>query len=379
MKIRRFVANDIQEALAKVKSVMGNDAIILQTRRYRKGGLFGLFGRSMVEVTAAVDEDVPFSKPHLTMPVLSMHDVSTPPKSAVEMDVKKGIEELKALVGEMLDGLENKTTANVTYPKNFQRIYNTLVENEVDEKLARKIVSDALELITPSLWQDYEEISRTVEKLIVKRIHAGPIIFNKENEKKRIALVGPTGVGKTTTIAKLAAIFAIMKKKSVALATVDTYRIASVDQLKTFADIISVPLEVAYTPLELGEALKRHQEKELILIDTAGRSPLNELQMTELKSFFELYNDVEIFLVLSATTKNADLIETICRFNQLPIKRLIFTKLDETQHYGTVLNIVSKTKKTIAYITTGQNVPDDIEVPDPVKIAKLLLQVKRDE
>ncbi|MGB9792045.1 MAG: flagellar biosynthesis protein FlhF [Thermacetogeniaceae bacterium] len=375
MKIKRFVANDMQEALAKVKSVLGNDAIILQTRRFRKGGIFGLFGRSFVEVTAAVDENEHHSRPRYEVPFLPPNTAALP-KAELDTELKKEIEELKTLVGEMLDDLENKTSLTVAYPKNFHRIYKILVENEVEEKLARKIVSDALEVTAPALWQDYEEILKTVERLIVKRIHVRPITFSKENEKKRIALVGPTGVGKTTTIAKLAAIFAMMKKKKIALATVDTYRIAAVDQLRTFAEIISVPLEVAYTPLELGEALKRHQDKELILIDTAGRSPLNELHMSELKSFLELCNEVEIFLVLSATTKYADLMETIHRFSHLPIKQLIFTKLDETNHYGTILNIANKTKKAIAYITTGQNVPDDIEVPDPEKIAKLLLQVK---
>ncbi len=377
MKIRRFVANNMQEALAKVKSVMGNDAIILQTRRFREGGLLGLFGHYMVEVTAAVDEEVRPPKPQANLSVPPVNTASAASKTGVEMDVKKEINELKALLGEMLDGLENRTATAVTYPKNFQRIYKILIENEVEEKLARKIISDALESITPSLWQDYDEVSRTVAKLIVEHIRTRPIVFKKGDEKKRIALVGPTGVGKTTTIAKLAAIFAILEKKRVALATVDTYRIAAVDQLKTYADIISVPLEVAYTPGELGDALKKHQDKDLILIDTAGRSPLNELQMTELKSFLEPCSEVEIFLVLGATTKYADLMETVMRFSQLPIKQLVFTKLDETQHYGSILNIVSKTRKAVAYITTGQNVPDDIEVPDPDKIAKLLLQVSK--
>lgn len=379
MKIKRFVANDMQEALAKIKSALGNDAIILQARRFRKGGIFGLFGRSFVEVTAAVDENNQHSRPRYEMPLLPQNIAALPKAeldSDLKSDLKKEIEELKTLVGEMIDDLETKTSLTVAYPKNFQRIYKILVENEVEEKLARKIVSDALEMIAPALWQDYEEILKIVEKLIVKRIPVRPITFCKENEKKRIALVGPTGVGKTTTIAKLAAIFAMMKKKKIALATVDTYRIAAVDQLRTFAEIISVPFEVAYTPRELGDALRRHQDKELILIDTAGRNPLNELHMSEIKSFLELYNDIEIFLVLSATTKYTDLMETICRFSHLPIKQLIFTKLDETNHYGALLNIANKTKKAIAYITTGQNVPDDIEVPDPEKIAKLLLQVK---
>jgi len=370
----------MQEALAKVKSVMGNDAIILQTRRFREGGLLGFFGHYMVEVTAAVDEEERHPKPRTNPsapPAPADIVASGALKTGVELDVKKEISELKALLGEMLDDLENSTTTAITYPKNFQRIYKILMENEVEEKLARKIISDALELITPSLWQDYDEISRTVAKLIVERFRTRPIVFKKGNEKKRIALVGPTGVGKTTTIAKLAAIFAILEKKRVALATVDTYRIAAVDQLKTYADIISVPLEVAYTPSELEDALRKHQDKDLILIDTAGRSPLNELQMTELKSFLEPCSDLEIFLVLGATTKYADLMETVLRFSQLPIKRLVFTKLDETQHYGAILNVVSKTRKAIAYITTGQNVPDDIEVPNPDKIAKMILQVTK--
>ncbi len=376
MKIRRFVANDMQEALAKVKSMMGNDAIILQTRRFREGGLLGLFGRNRVEVTAAVDEEDRHPK-HRTNPSAPPADTvaSGASKTGVELDVKKEISELKALLGEMLDDLESSKAATMTYPKHFQRIYRTLIDNEVEEKLARKIISDALESINPSLWQDYDEICHTVARLIVERFRAKPIVFKKTDEKRRIVLVGPTGVGKTTTIAKLAAIFAILEKKSVALATVDTYRIAAVDQLKTYADIISVPLEVAYTPGELEDALRKHQDKDLILIDTAGRSPLNELQMTELKAFLEPCQDVEIFLVLGATTKYADLLETVMRFNQLPIKQLVFTKLDETRHCGAILNIVNKTRKAVAYITTGQNVPDDIEVPDPDKIARMILQV----
>lgn len=376
MKIRRFVANDMQEALSKIKLVLGQDAIILQTRKFREGGLLGFFGQELVEVTAAVDEKE--SLPKLPVSIPPAHSIvpTQVSESPREYEIKKEIAELKTLLGEMVADLDIGTANGGTYPGNFQRVYKALILSEVDQKLAQRILNDALQELPHAGWGDFDETCESVEQVIARRLRVQPIEFKKQNDKKRVVLVGPTGVGKTTTIAKLAAIFAIIEKKNIALATVDTYRVAAVDQLKTYADIMAVPLEVAYTPRELQDALTKHQEKDLVLIDTAGRSPLNEVQMTELKAFLTPCSQLEVILVLGATTKQADLLDTIRRFSQLPVKNLIFTKLDETQHYGVILNVVNRIRKKIAYITTGQNVPDDIEVPDPRKIAKLILQVK---
>lgn len=378
MKVRRFIANDMQEAMLKVKAALGKDAVILHTRKFREGGIFGFFGRDRVEVTAAIEErDLNHLSKKIQSPGLPSPPASSPAKEAANLDVKKEIAEVKTLLGQMLEELELSTFQGGTYPKYFDQAYRVLRSSEVEEKLARKIIHEAIELLQPAKWQDRTEIYQTLEDLIVRRLlRPQPILFKKSGGQKRIAVVGPTGVGKTTTIAKLAAIFAILEKRQVALATVDTYRVAAVDQLKTYADIISVPLEVAYTPKELQDALAKHANKDLILIDTAGRSPLNEVQMTELKAFLEPCSDVEIFLVLGATTKQTDLWDAVTRFSQLPIKHLIFTKLDETRSYGVILNVVNRLRKNLAYVTTGQNVPDDIEVPDPVKLAKLILQVK---
>jgi len=208
---------------------------------------------------------------------------------------------------------------------------------------------------------------------------AYPINYRKNKKKRIIALVGPTGVGKTTTIAKLAAKFSILEKKKVALVTIDTYRVAAVEQLKTYADLLAVPMETASTPKQLQEALLKYEDNDLILVDTAGRSPLDKIAMAELKSFLSICPEIEIFLVLCATTKQTDLWEIIARFSHLPIKQLIFTKLDETLRYGVILNVVSGVRKGLVYVTTGQDVPDDIEVADPIKLAQLILQVNNDE
>ncbi|MDH7576744.1 MAG: flagellar biosynthesis protein FlhF [Bacillota bacterium] len=363
--------------MLKVKAALGKDAVILHTRKFREGGIFGFFGRDLVEVIAAVDDgDFNHSTNKTPSPSLSPILASGPLK-VENLEVKKEIAEVKTLLGQMIEELELSTFQGSSYPKYFEQAYRVLRASEVEEKLAHKIIHEALQLLQPEQWQDVTEIHRTLETLIARRLlRPHPIIFKKAGEKKRIAVVGPTGVGKTTTIAKLAAIFAILEKKEVALATVDTYRVAAVDQLKTYAEIIAVPLEVAYTPKELQDALAKHGEKDLILIDTAGRSPLNEVQMAELKAFLEPSSEIEIFLVLGATTKQTDLWDAVARFSQLSIKRLIFTKLDETQSYGVILNVVNRLRKTLAYVTAGQNVPDDIEVPDPVKIAKKILRVK---
>jgi len=191
---------------------------------------------------------------------------------------------------------------------------------------------------------------------------------------KVVALVGPTGVGKTTTIAKLAANFALREKYRVALITADTYRIAAVEQLKTYADLIGIPIEVVYTPQELQEALYRHQDKQLVLIDTAGRSPANQPQMAELETLLAVDSTIEKHLVLSATTKFTECLSTVQRFQDCNPQKYLFTKIDEACNMGTVFSLMYHSPRPLSYITTGQNVPDDIEQADPERLTNLMLR-----
>lgn len=389
MKIRRFVADDMQQALTQVKHTFGKDALILQTRKYRRGGFLGFFGREMVEVTAAVaDDDEMQGRAEASFSKEPVRRAAAPEERAPlkrnypekdkadDLDVKEELRDIKLLLGRMLSDLETTgAEEGGTYPGPFQQIYRKLRASEVEERLARRIINEAMERLHPSSWGEDAALSAVEESIAKRLLRPRPISFRKENEKKRVVLVGPTGVGKTTTIAKLAAIFSILEKKKVALATVDTYRVAAVDQLQTYADIIALPLEVTYSPKELQNALAKHEDKDLVLIDTAGRSPLDEMAMTELKAFLEPCPELDIFLVVGANTKQADLLETIKRFSDLPVKQLIFTKLDETQRHGVILNVVNRMRKGLAYVTTGQRVPDDIAVPDPLQLARLIMKV----
>ncbi|NLG84211.1 MAG: hypothetical protein GX493_06315 [Firmicutes bacterium] len=150
---------------------------------------------------------------------------------------------------------------------------------------------------------------------------------------------------------------------------------AAVEQLQTYADLMALPLETASTQKQFQDVLRKYEEVDLILVDTAGRSPLNKMAMAELKAFMDACSNIEIFLVMGATTKQTDLWEITSRFGELDVKQLIFTKLDETMKYGVILNVVNRLRKSLAYITTGQDVPDDIEVPDPERLARSILQV----
>ncbi|MDW7675076.1 MAG: GTPase, partial [Bacillota bacterium] len=206
--------------------------------------------------------------------------------------------------------------------------------------------------------------------------NVAPIDISAEKQKK-VAFIGPTGVGKTTTIAKLAAHFTILEKKQVGLITADTYRIAAVEQLKTYAEIIGVPLEVVFTPEEMKRGLAKFAEKDIVLIDTAGRSHKNQLHMSELRSFlnYDTTIDIEKVLVLSAASKNIDLYEIVDKYSSdIIIDKIIFTKLDETSTFGPLLNISYKSKKALSYLTTGQNVPDDIELANPQRIANIIVK-----
>lgn len=383
MKIKRFVAEDMQGALNQVKDAFGGNALILQTRRFRQGGFLGLFGKNLVEVTAAMadSDELPLQNEYTAHQIpLDSKLIPEKEETIQNFSLKEEIQDIKSMLGQMMMGLEASTSSDSGYPKNFQLIYRTLRFGDVEDKLAHRLIKQTMGSIPSSSWDDYEKVHQAVLDKIVECFPiAYPINYRKNKKKRIIALVGPTGVGKTTTIAKLAAKFSILEKKKVALVTIDTYRVAAVEQLKTYADLLAVPMETASTPKQLQEALLKYEDNDLILVDTAGRSPLDKIAMAELKSFLSICPEIEIFLVLCATTKQTDLWEIIARFSHLPIKQLIFTKLDETFRYGVILNVVSSMRKGLVYVTTGQDVPDDIEVADPMKLAQLILQVNDDE
>ena len=204
-------------------------------------------------------------------------------------------------------------------------------------------------------------------------LKTGDGIGLKDGRPKIVALIGTTGVGKTTTIAKIAAKFVLERGISVALITADTYRISAVDQLKTYSDIIGLPLEIVYSPAELRPALRKHRGKKLILIDTAGRSQNNEYQMNELKEFLAADPSIEKHLVLSATTKERDAEAILERFSACRPDRILLTKTDETESIGFIVNLLFDRRLALSYFTNGQSVPDDIEPAKPEALAKLML------
>lgn len=256
----------------------------------------------------------------------------------------------------------------------FSRIlYNTLVDHEVDERYVNEILSDISRLINRGASVD-SLISNVYQKMVLKV--GSPVVISSGKKPKLVFLIGPTGVGKTTTIAKIASHFKLEQNKKLALFTADTYRIAATEQLSTYAKILGIPLEVVISPEELPEMTAKYNDCDLILVDTIGFSHKNEEQREALKKLLDSLPEKyerEVYLVLSATTKYSDLKDIVDSYRQFTKFALIFTKLDETEHYGSLLNIRMYSGAPLSYITNGQNVPNDIAVLEPQKLVKNLL------
>lgn len=258
-------------------------------------------------------------------------------------------------------------------PSAHPEIYNLLVEMGVSVALAQDFLDSLPDM---SAWGEdarHPLALAAVKDLISRRVQTSGSIALMPGSLKAVALIGPTGVGKTTTIAKLAAHYALVEKKKVGLLTVDTYRIAAVEQLKTYSQIIDIPVGVAYTQADVLPAVAQFKDFDLLLIDTAGRSQKNIMQVGELKAMLETLR-CETHLVLSAQTKESDMIEAAERFSAARVDRLLFSKLDETSSYGTLLNVADKTGIPLSYFTVGQKVPEDIEVADGKRLADLILE-----
>lgn len=387
MIIKRYIVSNMNEAMTRIRYELGKDAVIISQRKIKKPGLMGFFSKKVIEVTAAVEnnkkkeedmtesieaikklmkQDGTMDSADISVPkkekvtVLREKEVSKPESQAMQskqMDLYKEMQEMKNMLGNILDKSQGLAETGVK-----SDLILKLEDNDVNDKVIKKILSH-IEIQGEDL-EEKEKARYAIESMI------------SESDVKMegsVVLVGPTGVGKTTTIAKLAGRLSLLEKKKVGLITIDTYRIGAVEQLKTYADIMNIPFKVVFTIKEMEAAVEAMSDCDVILIDTTGRSSKNAMQISELRAFVEKVNTDNIHLVISCTTKNKDINSIVEGYKQLKYNNVIITKLDETQSYGSIINILEIAKKPISFITTGQNVPDDIRKPSTKEISNLIL------
>ena len=396
MIVKKYTAATETDAVLKAKEELGSGAVVLNVKTVKQRGLARIFKKDFVEITAALEEKenqpqsmtIENRQPSKDVPDFAAINALT------EATIEKKLDTLHNLLADQIKKNEDdklRAENSILQKKNdeesdelrensnlkyLRMVYNKLIESEVDERLANVIIEDIDSPLKKEANID-NIISAVYQKIILKL--GEPAAIDTENGRTVVFFLGPTGVGKTTTIAKLASEFKINKGLSVAMITADTYRIAAVEQLNTYAGILDVPVSVIFTPEELVEAIKKYSEYELIFVDTAGRSHRNTEQLGELEELLMttenagLEVNIDKFLVLSATTKYRDLLNIADAYKDIKDVRLLFTKLDETNAYGNILNIRAHTGAPLSYVTSGQAVPEDISVVDVQELAKRLL------
>jgi flagellar biosynthesis protein FlhF len=267
----------------------------------------------------------------------------------------------------------NSTAPNAMIPSEFFDLYTELVGSGLEEALALEFVFALKRETMPGEISDPALCRARLVKMVEDEFEAADSIAATPGQRRVVALIGPTGVGKTTTIAKLAANLKLRDGVRMGLVTVDTYRIAAVEQLRTYAEIIDLPMKVVTTSMEMRRALDEFSDMDLVLIDTAGRSPRDELQIGELKSLLADAKVDEVHLVLSLTAGLEFLTATVEHFSSVGTSSLVLTKLDEAQELGVMLNLARRVGLPVSYLTTGQDVPDDIEPAETQRMARLVL------
>ncbi|MEA3469229.1 MAG: flagellar biosynthesis protein FlhF [Thermodesulfobacteriota bacterium] len=428
MQVKVFESSDMASGLKMVKDELGPDALILSTKTIRSGKL-GLLGKNRFEITAAVDSVWPDKKNNnlnsqsssqqhpterdilLDTDIDQPLDASPTYNSAFQLNglaankpetiaikqeysvatkenqsnLQSEVDELKGMIknlGREMLRINNshptvETTLESKHPETddgyLQSLQQRLLDYGITPETAKTISGFAKESLTLDQLTDPFKLQKYIEEIIQGFIHVNPDIFKENKRQHRVALVGPTGVGKTTTLAKIAAGYLSKHSASIGFITIDTYRIAAVEQLKVYGDIMNIPVEVVLSPEQLEPALLKLRDKELVLIDTAGRSPQDSLCIEELASFLNPELGIEKHLVLSATTRDKELFEAIQRFSILDIDNTIITKIDECTSFGLLLDIQIREEISYSYITNGQRVPEDIMEADKKILTQLIM------
>lgn len=396
MEIRTYRAPSMQEALAMVQRELGPDAAVLHTRQVRAGRLWEwLTGTRWIEVTASAEVRVPSRLPKQrsaleeaeaerpqsgwnsfcsTRPLDAGISLDHPtPSSAVSQECGSPTH-LATLMRQWR--AESRQAGHRDLPEALFRLFAELLDAEWEEHVARELVEQMRDSVPEAEPVDPILLRARALRLVESEVQTtGPLAVG-QGPRRVVALVGPTGVGKTTTIAKLAAHYRLKERRRVGLITVDTYRIAAVEQLRTYADIIDLPMYVVSTPREMREARRQWEGLDLVLMDTAGRSPRDEIKLQELKAFLTEARADEVHLVLSSTSSARALVETARQFQSVGITALLLTKLDEASALGHVFSVLRASRLPVSYLTNGQNVPEDIETAQVERLAQWIVGVE---
>ncbi|MCC6544139.1 MAG: flagellar biosynthesis protein FlhF [Nitrospirae bacterium] len=388
MQIKRYEAVDMQEALKLVKGELGPDAVILSTRQIKKdNGVFGIFSRQVIEVVAARDY---VDKPQQNGTSVSPHKGFIETDDFMKEELRKIRSEIRETPGELRDvkselGLlkgyiqellrDGEQEHLKTLHDKLVIYFRRLMSEGMERNIAYRLVQILNCKLSEEQKEDAGEIDRYGYEIIEKQVKVTGPICSEVKDRKIAVFVGPTGVGKTTSIAKIAAKYTLIDKKKVSLVTFDTYRVGAVEQLKIYAKIIGLPVDVVLAPSDLDGVISKKKDADLILIDTAGRSHKDRSYINELSKLVSQRDEIDCHLVLSATSSNAVLADIIGNFRDIKINSLLFTKLDEADNYGAVFSSMINAQKPLSYFTTGQRVPEDIELAAAGRLSRLILRM----
>ena len=407
MIIKKFTAKTEKEATENAKQELGEGVVVMNVREVKAKGFLSFLKPHMIEVTVALEEESEkytaavsainnvIASSQAAEPAPTPTPAPAPAPAPVPPATGETARKESSAIEEKLDSLQSLLEQQLQKPeedkedkndksnekeeeteidKFIKLLHNTMLDNEVDEQYAKDIIDEIGQINKPNMPFDYA-LANIYQKMILK-FGMPSCITPAESGIKMVFFVGPTGVGKTTTIAKIASIFRVDQKKKVALLTADTYRIAAAEQLRTYANILEVPFRIIYTVEEIERAMEDFRDYDYILIDTAGHSHQNHTQKESMSNLIHSVDEKiekEVYLVLSATTKYRDLISIADSYKEMTDYKLIFTKLDETTTLGNLLNLRLYTNAELSYVTYGQNVPDDIEEFNPQSTVKQLL------
>ncbi|MDR1064947.1 MAG: flagellar biosynthesis protein FlhF [Oscillospiraceae bacterium] len=426
MEVKKYRANNMQEALDTIKRELGSDAVILSSQKVKPRGLKNLFKSPVLEVMVAYEpEHKPFrraltqsraqqprrlypdpaaapsvppplsavprppvpsqtpvtipipapSRPASPASVPAEAPVSAPAPGAADEKLRglnNRLDSLEKLLGGFMDKFSMvKRDITFDYPEGVEALAVKLIENQVREELVHSLCRDAVSVLQSRPDASPGEVMR---QLITEQFGPGEPISHKKFKRRVVLVAGATGVGKTTTIVKLAANFSIKQKKKVGIINTDSYRIGAQEQLRTYADILDMPVKMVYNPEEITEALAEMQDRDIVFIDTAGKKPGDAAQQEDMEGITRLAQPDDTLLCISAATSFSSMREIVDAYAFFGDYKLLITKLDETKSRGMLLNLVWYSKKRVSYVTTGQTVPDDVEPVNADEIASSLIK-----